>query len=142
MKISEVLVRALEIWGPHGEHWIRGALRNTNGKGEEGVCLYGAIGLAATGRVCYPAVYFSADPEEQKLNAKAYGDRLSFDPTYEAACVEIAKTLGCEAGRLAGQNDTHNFTFVRRKVCDTLKRVLDEEETQNAKVDSHPSVQK
>lgn len=45
----EVLVRALEIWGPNGEHWIQGKWY-----AEGNYCLLGGLDMAAHGRVELP----------------------------------------------------------------------------------------
>lgn len=94
----EVLARALEIWGPKGEHWIKGEWA------EDGnYCLYGGIDMAAHGRVTNMAERGKAFKEAEQLLSNA---------VHRRDIVEYNDAI------------RRRFSHVKALVCKILKREL------------------
>ena len=121
MLVSDILAKALEIWGPRGEHWCTGHLV----KGEHGhqsYCLYGGIGMAAMGK----PMYEMDSIEKISISGLAH---------HKALCY-VRKAIGKRHEfSLACFNDScAEFAPVKAVVCDALKQALVDEEQEETSI--------
>lgn len=121
MKASEILARALEIWGPNGERWIQGDLQNTDDDDKTKFCLYGGIGMAAIGQPCYTEDVIRMLEDKPNL----------IDEETVDAYIKVEKVIRNIVGEnIVEFNDEEGRTFTEIKsvVCSALKKCLTEEE--------------
>ena len=138
MRASDILAKALEIWGTNGEAWCRGTLRlskdcvaYTKAGGyhlpkQDAYCLYGGIGMAAQGRPMYEPAIETRDPKNQSLMHE-HNKALIY------VRMAIAKRMGLSGTNtpinISHYNDNSaSFAPVKAVVCDALKDALADEE--------------
>ena len=138
MRASDILAKALEIWGTNGEAWCRGALwlskdcvAYTEERGyhlpkQDVYCLYGGIGMAAQGKAMYEPDIETRNPQKQSL-AHEHNKALIY------VRMAIAKRMGLSGTNtpinIGHYNDNSaSFAPVKAVVCDALKAALADEE--------------
>ena len=138
MRASDILAKALEIWGTNGEAWCIGFLRLSNGNvaytkdgryrilKQDAYCLYGGIGMAAQGRAMYEPAIETRDPKNQSLMHE-HNKALIY------VRMAIAKRMGLSGTNtpinIGHYNDNSaSFAPVKAVVCDALKAALADEE--------------
>lgn len=136
MKASEILAKALEIWGPKGEHWLKGDLEYTSREGNSMFCLYGGMGMAAINRACYN--YEARDLLDAESEFPLTDEQQETLHNYDIAVHKVSQVINSRynneyQGDIVSFNDANERTFseVKGVVCEALKDCL-EEESQNA----------
>ena len=116
MRASDILVKALELWGPTGEGWCQGSLRQGKGsytRKQDAYCLYGGIGMAAQGKPMYE-------------------DAGRAGSEHSKALMYVRKAITERSGRhidIANYNDYSNgFAPIKAAVCAALKYALADED--------------
>ena len=124
LKVSEVLVRALEYWGKDGEYWVKKELV------EEGsVCLVGGLSESIGGATyleemenCWPL----AD-RRVYIQAMRYVYKALVHGTAAARAMP-ARDIDVETALLQfNDHDSTTFKDVRGVVCSALKQALADE---------------
>lgn len=105
--VADVLAKALEVWGPNGEHWIKNKLHYRGAH-----CMIGGIEQAAA------LLKANKDVKTEALVKAAYRlpNPYRSDPhSYEDSC-----------DRIVDYNDAEHCRFrdVKNRVCTALKREL------------------
>lgn len=124
--VTELLVKALKLFGPNGEHWTRGALHRVTASGEDKFCAYGALSSAESGRAS--VTYYPSHAGSGATTSKA-------------AELLLSKAIGGRS--IAVWNDTRRntnsktaFTQIKEGFCDAIKLSVakDEEDVKQARL--------
>ena len=107
----DILAKALEIWGPNGEHWCRGVLEH-GGVYHNSYCLYGGIGKAYCGFPIY-----DTEAKEHRRALRLISDEINKSNPHDLGIAH------------AHWNDSReSFKPVKQVVCNALKQALNDEE--------------
>jgi len=117
---SEILAKALEMWGEDGSGWASGTLER-NGK----VCLIGAITKAGAGQSCYMVDRPNFMTSKQR-RAIEKAEQYLFEAMYPGQ-----KWHSIREPELHAFNDRRGFKATREVTCKALKRALEDEEKGN-----------
>jgi len=118
---SEILAKALEMWGEDGSGWCRGQLETG-----DRVCLIGALTKAGLGKASYmnmnPVSFLT--PQQRRAILKA--EQYLFEAMYPGEKWQLKKEPS-----LYDFNDRQGFKTTREVTCKALKRALEDEEREN-----------